>query len=65
MASTAGFSLAGLARAASFNGTEWVVLTVLQIIQSLIAAAGVASIYYELRSTKDGIGPESLAAVFD
>ncbi|HEX4096611.1 MAG TPA: hypothetical protein VHX64_07775 [Caulobacteraceae bacterium] len=65
MASTAGFSLAGMARAASFNGTEWVVLTVLQIIQSLIAAAGVASIYYELRSTKDGIGPESLAAVFD
>jgi hypothetical protein len=31
----------------------------------VIASAGVASIYYELRSTKEGIGPEALAAVFD
>lgn len=65
MATTAGFSLANLARGPGFNGAEWVVLTVLQIVQSLIAAAGVASIYYELRATKDGVGPESLASVFD
>jgi hypothetical protein len=31
----------------------------------VIASAGVASIYYELRSTKEGVGPEALAAVFD
>ena len=64
IAATAGFSLEGLARGA-FNGPQWALLTVLQVIQSLIAAAGVASIYYELRSTKEGVGPESLAAVFD
>jgi hypothetical protein len=37
----------------------------LQIVVSVISAAGVASIYYELRSAKEGIGPEALAAVFD
>lgn len=31
----------------------------------LVAAVGVASIYYELRSAREGIGPEALAAVFD
>ncbi|HEX4197799.1 MAG TPA: hypothetical protein VHZ26_10185 [Caulobacteraceae bacterium] len=34
-------------------------------ITSLVGAAGVASIYYELRSAREGIGPEALAAVFD
>lgn len=34
-------------------------------ITSLVGAAGVASIYYELRSGREGIGPEALAAVFD
>jgi hypothetical protein len=31
----------------------------------MVSAAGVASIYYELRSGREGIGPEALAAVFD
>ena len=31
----------------------------------LVAAVGVASIYYELRSAREGVGPEALAAVFD
>jgi MFS family permease len=35
------------------------------IITKLISSAGVASIYFELRSTREGIGPEALAAVFD
>jgi hypothetical protein len=67
IAATAGFSLANLANLTNpgFNAAEWAVVTVLQIIQSLIAAAGIASIYYELRSAKDGVGPESLASVFD
>jgi hypothetical protein len=30
-----------------------------------VSAAGVAAIYYELRSTREGSGPEALAAVFD
>jgi glycerophosphoryl diester phosphodiesterase family protein len=38
---------------------------ILTVVTSLIGAAGVASIYYELRSAREGIGPEALAAVFD
>ena len=37
------------------------------VVSALIAmftAVGIASIYYELRSIKEGIGPEQLAAVF-
>ena len=33
--------------------------------QSLLAAAGAASLYYELRSTKEGLAPDQLASVFD
>jgi hypothetical protein len=62
LAVTGGFSLATLG---SFNATQWVVLTVLQVAESLIGAAGIAAIYYELRSIKEGIGPEALASVFD
>jgi hypothetical protein len=35
------------------------------VITTTLAAAGTASVYYELRSIKEGIGPEQLAAVFD
>ena len=35
------------------------------MISITIGAAGVASMYYELRVIKEGIGPEALAAVFD
>jgi hypothetical protein len=41
------------------------VSTVITMIQSVIASAGIAAIYYELRVVKEGIGPEALAAVFD
>ncbi|HXQ10402.1 MAG TPA: hypothetical protein VN805_05310 [Caulobacteraceae bacterium] len=34
-------------------------------LTALVAAVGVASIYFELRSAREGIGPEALAAVFD
>lgn len=33
--------------------------------QSVLVAAGVASIYYELRATKEGVAPDQLASVFD
>ncbi len=66
IAVTGGLSFATLAQGQSgFNGVEWVLLTVLQVVQSLIGAAGLASIYFELRSTKEGVGVESLASVFD
>lgn len=48
----------------------WPILSiVLQAIEggvtAVISATGVACIYYELRSVKEGMGPEQLAAVFD
>jgi hypothetical protein len=45
--------------------TQIVAQPLLSVTTSLIGAAGVASIYYELRSTREGIGPEALAAIFD
>lgn len=38
---------------------------VLQALIAMVGAAGVASIYYELRAIKEGIVPETLASVFD
>ena len=38
---------------------------VAQALQALIGAAGIASIYFELRSVKEGLGAEALAAAFD
>jgi hypothetical protein len=35
------------------------------IITSIVASAGVGALYYELRSIKEGVGPEQLASVFD
>ncbi len=37
----------------------------INILSAVVASAGVASLYYELRSIKEGAGPEALAAVFD
>ncbi len=36
-----------------------------QAISTMIGAAGIAAVYYELRQIREGIGAESLAAVFD
>jgi hypothetical protein len=33
--------------------------------QYVLLAAGAASIYYELRTSKEGVAPEQLASVFD
>lgn len=41
------------------------VQSIFQVFMSVVIATGVASLYYELRSIKEGIGPEQLAAVFD
>jgi len=35
------------------------------LITSVVASAGVAAIYYELRTTREGVGPEAFASVFD
>jgi hypothetical protein len=36
-----------------------------QMINAVLSATGTASIYYELRQIKEGVGPEALASVFD
>lgn len=46
----------------------WVTLLagpVVSVLSSVIASAGVAALYYELRTAKEGAGPEVLASVFD
>lgn len=43
---------------------EFAADALITIVTTLIAATGVASTYYELRTVKEGIGPEQLAAVF-
>lgn len=35
------------------------------ILSGVVASAGVASLYYELRTTKEGVGSEDLASIFD
>jgi hypothetical protein len=42
----------------------WIVDTALRIITTSIGGIGIASVYYELRTIKEGVGPEQLAAVF-
>lgn len=37
----------------------------LSAVQSLVGAAGVGAVYYQLRVVKEGIGPEQLATVFE
>ena len=42
-----------------------VITPLLQAVTSMIGASGAAAVYYELRSKKEGVGPQELAAVFD
>ncbi|HZZ36089.1 MAG TPA: hypothetical protein VFE03_10215 [Caulobacteraceae bacterium] len=64
-----GAALAGVLGTASplgFVRANYLIATpLIQTVNALIAAAGIGSVYYELRSIKEGIGPEALAAVFD
>jgi len=60
-----GVAAASLSPNTSQTATQLIAQPLLNVTTSLIGAAGVASIYYELRSTREGIGPEALAAVFD
>lgn len=55
-----------LAGAAALQSNTYMVLgSILGIFTSTVSATGVAAVYYELRSIKEGIGPEQLASVFD
>ncbi|ADL01067.1 YciC family protein [Brevundimonas subvibrioides] len=46
-------------------GVNMITTALSNILTSVIGAAGVAALYYELRSIKEGVGPEELASVFD
>jgi hypothetical protein len=56
---------AGAAGGAGTNTISLIAESLGRLIASVILSVGTASIYYELRSNKEGIGPEQLAAVFD
>lgn len=51
------------------SNTYWIVNAVMtaivQIFSVMVSAVGTAAIYYELRFIKEGVGPKSIAAVFD
>ena len=49
----------------SFHIVNAIFSALAQAISTMISATGVAAIYYEIRQLKEGIGAESLAAVFD
>jgi len=48
-----------------FMGSGAIVGLISQTTTALIGAAGIASVYYELRFVKEGVGAQDLAAVFD
>lgn len=46
--------------------TPYLILSsIVRVFTAIIGATGVASVYYELRLVKEGIGPQGLAAAFD
>jgi MFS family permease len=49
----------------SFAILQSIATLVAQTVSAMIGSAGVASVYYELRYVKEGVGAEQLAAVFD
>jgi hypothetical protein len=63
-----GFGAAFVAGGAPAIATMIVALIVtaaLQVVLGTLGAVGAAAMYYELRSIKEGIGPDALASVFD
>jgi len=60
-----GAAAASVSTAAMQPTLQLIAQPLVSVITKLISSAGVASIYFELRSTREGIGPEALAAVFD
>lgn len=57
-------SFIGMANAANSIPVQVIFSPLISSVSSMIGAAGVASIYYELRVVKDGIGPQTLADIF-
>lgn len=62
-----GFASAGsLAAGASRASLGTLIFTpIVNVISAVLSSAGVASIYYELRTSKEGVSPDQLASAFD
>ncbi|CAN5145309.1 hypothetical protein BH10PSE4_BH10PSE4_06490 [soil metagenome] len=45
--------------------TQLITTPIIGTVSALISSAGAAALYYELRSSREGVGPEAMAAVFD
>ena len=57
-------AMMGLPGEGGFPIVALVLLTIVQVVTSLIGTVGIAAIYFELRQVKDGIGVDQLAQVF-
>jgi hypothetical protein len=55
----------GLPDMRNFLAIQSGVAVILQVVVSSLSSAGLASIYFELRQAKEGVGVDQLAAVFD
>ncbi|WP_269513714.1 YciC family protein [Brevundimonas subvibrioides] len=42
-----------------------IVTPIVNVVTAILSSAGIAAIYYELRTVKEGVAPEALASVFD
>jgi Membrane domain of glycerophosphoryl diester phosphodiesterase len=56
---------AAIQLATSMRATELVAGAINTMVSLIVGSAFSASVYYELREIKEGIGPEALASVFD
>jgi len=67
-ASIASSARVGAMSADSLQAFKWISMGLALLTSTLLASlssAGIASIYFELRQTKEGVGAQQLAAVFD
>lgn len=60
-----GVGALGFANTPALQIVQAVVAALANAAEAMVGAVGVAAIYYELRSIKEGIGPQALASVFD
>ena len=60
-----GMATAGSFAAAATSPINLILTPLVNVVSAVISAAGIASIYYELRSIKEGVGAEQIASVFD
>jgi hypothetical protein len=59
-------SKVSLSQGGGLHNTPYIVLQWLQsVITAVITAIGITAIYYELRTVKEGMAPQELAAAFD